>query len=278
MINKLLFKLSARLPCRHIRVDGRPYLERYYLGQMFGATFYLHRFLSSDPERHTHNHPWGWGRALVLRGGYDEEVATDLTTSSADGYLSETRRIRWWNRVDGSHFHRIANAKPGTWTLFFHGPRAKVDRGHVTQLKGWGFLSRGDHCVTFTPYAPGPSEGAGWWLTAPTGRDAGRVPLYGGVTWAQGPYRTEYVDLDAPRVVVDPDLLVRGFRNPTADEMYAEAAKLVEGCRAQHPQAVRNWRLTPRPSLSLREQTVGRVSRIVAAPCVLVGPDGELKP
>ena len=272
MINKLLFKLSARLPCRHIRVDGKPYLERYYLGQMFGATFYLHRFLSSDKEHHTHNHPWGWGRALVLRGGYDEEVATDLTTSSADGYLSETRRVRWWNRVDGSHFHRIANAKPGTWTLFFHGPRAKVDRGHVTQLKGWGFLSRGDHCVTFTPYAPGPSEGAGWWLTAPTGRDAGRVPFGGYV---------DPVNIRAATTGRVSAMAAAYGASPSSgspDEMYAEAAKLVEGCRAQHPQAVRDWRLTPRPSLSLREQTVGRVSRIVAAPCVLVGPDGELKP
>lgn len=199
MINKLLFKLSARLPCRQIRVDGKPYLERYYLGQLFGATFYLHRFLSSDQERHTHNHPWGWGRALVLCGGYDEEVATDLTTSAAGGYLAETRRVRWWNRVDGSHFHRIANAKPGTWTLFAHGPRVMIDRGHVTQPKGWGFLSRSGNAVVYLPF---PSAASDWWLTAPKGRDAGRVPLYGQMTWAPSPYRTEVIDSEAVRIVL----------------------------------------------------------------------------
>lgn len=228
MINKLLFKLSARLPCRHIRVDGKPYLERYYVGQLFGATFYLHRFLSSDQERHTHNHPWSWGRALVLCGGYDEEVATDLTTSSVDGYLAETRRIRWWNQVDGSHFHRIANAKPGTWTLFFHGPRATVERGHVTQLKGWGFLSRGDHCVTFTPFNSGGTPPGDWWLWEPKGRDAGRVPLYGSAT--------EYVDAKAAEIArarfgAMAAAYVACTQSPTPDEMYAEAAKLVETYR-----------------------------------------------
>lgn len=175
MINRLLFRLSSRLPCRLIHVDGRPYLERYYVGQAFGATFYLHRFLSADREEHTHNHPWGWGRALVLCGGYDEEVATDLTAATAarDGYTVEHRRIRLWNRVDGSHFHRIANALPGTWTLFFHGPRPRIG----LEPKGWGFLRRdGLGRTVFNPCRSGDTE---WWLRAPVGRDAGRAPLPG---------------------------------------------------------------------------------------------------
>lgn len=172
MINRLLYRLTSRLPCRLIQVEGRPYLERYYLGQLLGATFYLHRFVSSDRERHTHNHPWGWGRALVLCGGYDEEVATDLSSAAPEGYVVETRRVRFWNLVNGSHFHRIANAEPGTWTLFFHGPRARVG----IRQKGWGFLHKEGECAVYVPFQPGRGEGSGWWRTAPQGRHAGRVP------------------------------------------------------------------------------------------------------
>ena len=46
MIHKLLFKLTAGLRCKLIDREGAPYLERYYLGRLFGVTFYLHRFVS----------------------------------------------------------------------------------------------------------------------------------------------------------------------------------------------------------------------------------------
>ena len=115
MISKLLYKLTANLPCRLIALDSGPYLERYYVGQLFGVTFYLHRFVSGDSERHLHNHPWRWGRALVLSGGYTEECVTDLCPAAGDsGCLIEERRIRWWNKVNGNHFHRITAPKPTT--------------------------------------------------------------------------------------------------------------------------------------------------------------------
>ncbi len=178
LVNRLLFRLTANRPTRLIKLDGRPYLERYYLGQWLGATFYLHRFVSSDTEHHLHNHPWTWGRALVLSGGYDEEVVTDLAPAHESGCLVETRRITWWNRVDGSHFHRIANAAPGTWTLFFHGPRVRVRQGMASKPKGWGFLERdlrdGEWATVFTPY---PSSSREWWWDAPTGALSGREPL-----------------------------------------------------------------------------------------------------
>jgi len=184
MINRLLYHLTAALPCRLIpRNESEPYLERYYVGQLFGATFYLHRFVSNDEEPHLHNHPWGWGRALVLTGGYDEEVVTDLcphaTPAGGSGCITERRRITWWNKVNGNHFHRIANAAPGTWTLFFHGPRTQVKMGEETKPKGWGFLENfygvGLHHVTV--YRPFPVTSGAWWLTAPKGRESGREPL-----------------------------------------------------------------------------------------------------
>lgn len=179
MINRLLYRLTANLPARLIKLETGPYLERYYLGRLFGVTFYLHRFVSSDTERHLHNHPWTWGRALVLSGGYDEEYVTDLTTATQSGCLVETRRISWWNRVNGNHFHRIANAAPGTWTLFFHGPRAMIRCGMASKRKHWGFLQHGyavgyHDCVMFVPY---PGRSSDWWKEAPKGRDVGREPL-----------------------------------------------------------------------------------------------------
>lgn len=181
-MNRLLYRLTANTPARLIKLDGRPYLERYYVGRLFGVTFYLHRFVSSDSERHLHNHPWGWGRALVLSGGYDEEVVTDLAPSAGpSGCAVTTRRVRFWNRVNGNHFHRIANAAPGTWTLFFHGRRVELpfEGGPGYVSKGWGFLERveaGDGYATgFFPFKHSPS--GPWWLDAPKGRDVGREAL-----------------------------------------------------------------------------------------------------
>jgi hypothetical protein len=164
-MNALLLKLSARLPCRVISLDSGPYLERYYVGQLFGATFYLHRFVSADTERHLHNHPWTWGRSLIISGSYREEVATDLCAAAGpSGCITEKRTKRWWNRVDGNDFHRIGSAAPGTWSLFFHGERARVCRGGVSYLKGWGFLERRGRWVRFRPAEPSAPD---WWLNAP---------------------------------------------------------------------------------------------------------------
>lgn len=177
-VNYLLYHLTSRLPTRLIMLDDRPYLERYYVGRLFGATFYLHRFVSSDTERHLHNHPWGWGRALVLCGGYDEECVIDISPADPSGCLVDRRRVRWWNRVDGNHFHRIANAYPGTWTLFFHGPRTKVSLGMTSVFKGWGFLERGlidgERATVFRGCA---STASSWWISAPTGKESNREPL-----------------------------------------------------------------------------------------------------
>lgn len=174
-MNRLLYHLTAKMPARLIKLDGRPYMERYYVGQLFGVTFYLHRFVASDSERHLHNHPWTWGRALVLAGHYIEECVTDLSPNAPGGCVVERRHVGWWNRVDGNHFHRLSWVKPGTWTLFFHGKRARVGPNH--RAKGWGFLELLDHYVVFQRFISASGSGPGWWLTAPTGENVGREPL-----------------------------------------------------------------------------------------------------
>lgn len=175
-MKKLLYKLTENLPCRLINNNGAPYLERYYLFGAFGVMFYLHRFVAPDPEEHLHNHPWVWGASVVLSGSYLEEVVEDLCPDSKNGCVTYFRTVRWFNRVNANHFHRVYKAKPDTWTLFFHGKRKKNVDG---SLKGWGFLERkylvGLHNVTL--FRSFSSRQPNWWLSAPTGAKAGREPL-----------------------------------------------------------------------------------------------------
>lgn len=177
--NKLLYRLTSRMRRRDIEINDAPYLERYYVGQLFGVTFYLHRFLRGDGERHLHNHPWTWGRALVLTGGYIEEYATDVCPHAhSSGMITALRKVRFWNKVDAADIHRISCVQPETWTLFFHGPRATVNLGMVSKLKGWGFFEQvnttsGDLTV-FYPHVSAVSPR--WWEAArcPVGHDGGQ--------------------------------------------------------------------------------------------------------
>jgi len=164
MLNKLLFRLTSRLPCRIIELDSGPYLERYYVGCFKGVTFYLHRFVSSDSEDHIHNHPWRYALSVILTGGYVEEICHDIAPSAGpSGCVTYRRRVRWFNRVDGNRFHRIHDAKPGTWTLFMHSERI--------QGKGWGFLKQCGDVTVFVPHGSSPRR---WWEEAVKGGEINR--------------------------------------------------------------------------------------------------------
>jgi len=127
MVHKLLYFLTGFLKCRVIDCDGKPYLERYYVGTWFGKRYFIHRFMSSDPDRGLHDHPWRWAKSYILAGGYNELVLKD------DMIVTKKRRAPEINKFDGRVFHRVLlpdeNAGK-TWTLFVHGPREK----------SWGFL------------------------------------------------------------------------------------------------------------------------------------------
>lgn len=190
MLNKFLFWFTGRLPCRLIQLDSGPYLERYYLGQWkwLKVIFYLHRYVSSDSERHVHNHPWEWGGSLILAGSYIEERVIDICPHANDaGCWTKYRKVRWFNRVNCNTFHRVHNAKSGTWSLFFHGARPRIGG----REKGWGFLSavgidmsadyvaEHDHSMpsNITQFVPYPVSHGNWWETYPIGSEAGREPL-----------------------------------------------------------------------------------------------------
>ncbi len=162
---KLLYRVSGRLPCRLIDIEGQPYLERYYLGKCLGATFYLHRFVSGDSERNVHDHPWPWAFSLILSGAYVEERLCHF--SPDQGWISRNITRRWWrpNWLTGASFHRITRPEPETWTLFIHGPRRK----------GWGFLAFVDGVAIYhQPY--NVKAFRSWHTTALPGWRSGRAP------------------------------------------------------------------------------------------------------
>lgn len=179
MMSRLLYWLTSFMPCRIISDGTAPYLQRYYIGTLFGWQFYLHQFVGSDPDRSLHDHPWSKAYSIILSSWYFEQTR------------SGTRKVRWFNSLTGDTFHRVVlpdiqtivrigggQSIVGTphqghrpqpcWTLFFH------SAGNV---KPWGFWRLDDDATCgqarFEPYTY-EREGSqtDWWLTAKTRREA----------------------------------------------------------------------------------------------------------
>lgn len=160
-IEKILWRITGRLPQRIIDEDGKPYLERYYVGTLFDHRFYLHRFVASDPDRGLHDHPWKRAYSLILSGYYVE-----LTRIGS-------HEVFWFNSLTHDKFHRVllpkteifSKAVPAPcWTLFFH---------TTNQVNKWGFLKSipdvddadNDDAKLFVPHKylkEGPQKD--WWL------------------------------------------------------------------------------------------------------------------
>lgn len=140
-------------PCRVISPAGRPYLVRVYLWHWGGWRVYLHRFVAGDGERWLHDHPFT-AAALVLTGGYDEEVLPAL------GLPPRIVRRRGLNWITRRKYHRIARVHSTTWTLFVHGPHNGAE---------WGFLEPADThngsvaWLYHNPLDQSDSGGAHWW-------------------------------------------------------------------------------------------------------------------
>ena len=163
----LLHRLTAGRPVRLISRNGRPYLERYYLGRTGPLTWNLHRFVSGDGDPEPHDHPWrAW--SLVLTGWY---VEVRHVLSGRHGLPGRARAVRWFNVLSPRHIHRVARTRPDTWTLFVHTP----------SRKGWGFFRRvhGDGTSGVLYYQPHDPVETGWHITAPRGRESGREPGVG---------------------------------------------------------------------------------------------------
>lgn len=166
----VLYRLGGHLRCRLILRQGEhPYLERYYLGCLFGYTFYLHRFVAPDGDEATHDHPWN-ALAICLAGGYTEERLKQLGSRRPEQAIGWYPRVRtvapgWVNPIGARTFHRIQQVKAETWTLFVHGPRRK----------GWGFLDRDNGRTTYR--VSGEVDTRTDWSKQPKGATLPREPF-----------------------------------------------------------------------------------------------------
>ena len=181
----LLMKITDGMPLRFIsNEENVPYLERYFVAEMFGWQFYIHRFVGSDPDRGLHDHPWRKAYSIVLKSYYHEITRSGLRT------------VRWFNSLTGDTFHRVLLPGKGPlkmgldenneltcdrdsipcWTFFFH-PAGDV--------KDWGFLKPVDEILPgekwdgkpllFVPYdykreSWKQGKDKRWWLTAKSRR------------------------------------------------------------------------------------------------------------
>jgi hypothetical protein len=133
-----------------IRIDGKPYLTRYYpLGKLprllLDCNVFLHHFHASD-ERVYHDHPWKESVSLILWGGYEEfrcafvRHFNDDTRGSIFAETSRVHRPLSVNRLYTGTFHyvRLLNEERGCWSLFFAGKNPESE---------WGFIE-GDRYVS----------------------------------------------------------------------------------------------------------------------------------
>ncbi|MBB3046902.1 hypothetical protein FHR99_001138 [Litorivivens lipolytica] len=155
--------MSDHLPCKIIRGDKEhPYLERYYLCSVLGRRFYLHRFLGGDVDEALHNHPWKKSNSFLLTGGYRECISRRRGTDDYRQLSIESRQLKagHLNRIDADCLHRIVEAKPETWTVFWH---------TIPRVQPWGFVVDDENGENrFEEYANG--RGADWYKRAPKGK------------------------------------------------------------------------------------------------------------
>lgn len=117
------------------RIIGQDYLHRWYLiPRNRFLNIYLHKFMRSDDDRATHDHPW-WSLSFLLKGKLREVIALGnwVPMGSGGGILAiEERRIRRFLPVfrRATHQHRIVLEQGPAWTLFITGPK----------VRPWGFL------------------------------------------------------------------------------------------------------------------------------------------
>lgn len=102
------------------------YMERYWLKPFDekGMNLRVHHILTSDNDRHMHDHPWP-STSIILAGGYWEILPAD---QSQDPALDETHRIRVWRgpgtvtsrKATDRHLVELPDGKT-SWSLFLMG-------------------------------------------------------------------------------------------------------------------------------------------------------------
>ena len=130
---KNLFKRLGRYRVIMDRVDGEPYLERYYVflrdRTWFPFNIFVHKFLKSDPDD-VHDHPWPFA-TLILRGGYWEWRPLFDAQGNRQGETARWCGAGSFRTAQANTYHRIELDPDITcWTLFMPG----------IKQRDWGFL------------------------------------------------------------------------------------------------------------------------------------------
>lgn len=159
MNNDTMLELTKDMPCKTIEVNGAPYLRRYFAGTTAdNYDVFVHQFLSADGDEHLHSHPRD-SYSLPILGGYveqmpdglferewlgwvDPERVTDFLQFVADTEWMESPLKKCVSRhITVFDWHRIAEVKPETWSLFIVGPEIlpfwyfRDDAGNLEAVK-----------------------------------------------------------------------------------------------------------------------------------------------
>lgn len=100
-------------------LDSCPYMRRWVIDMVLFSVR-LHRFYTSDDERHFHDHPW-WFFTIVLWGSY-----VDISPQGKDRLGTGSVRLR---RAHHRHTVWIDWRSSGCLTFVITGPKCRV----------WGF-------------------------------------------------------------------------------------------------------------------------------------------
>ena len=104
--------------------EEKTYLKRWRIfdNKWFGV--YLHKFESSDPDRHFHDHPFNF-TSYILWGGYWEH------TPSGVGFFLAGQR----NKKKAEDCHKVELIGKSCWTLVIRGNRRREWGFHTED--GW---------------------------------------------------------------------------------------------------------------------------------------------
>lgn len=155
--DRILFDFSSDLAMRSISINGSPYLERYALYITEDTYIYLHRFVGCDGDRYLHSHPWPTAHSTILSGGYDE-IRWNPAAFAVQSFAYDAGES---NIILGDDLHQITSVRPGTWTLFSHGPWEK----------NWGFVSEWNDAGPVLTMLENDGKNRGWWHVNHCGRN-----------------------------------------------------------------------------------------------------------
>jgi len=130
---KELFERWGRHRVIMDRVNGEPYLERYYVflkdRKRFPFNIFVHKFLKSDPDD-VHDHPWPYA-TLILKGGYYEWTPQFDAQGNKIGEIAKWCKPGSFRFAGARTYHRIElDPEVECWTLFMPG----------VKQRDWGFL------------------------------------------------------------------------------------------------------------------------------------------